>query len=101
MALNNAVMTNEAFQAIIDEYGDRIKCIKCACKTLFFNMPLTNNQFTIDQIKMKTVGMIDYFEVPQFNTANGKTYTSVIPTESIGEVIVADSPNDPIDIYRI
>ena len=101
MALNNGVMTNEALKAILDEYTTRVKCIKCACHTVFLNCRYSNNYFTVDQITYKTVGMIDYFEVPQYNTATGGTYLSVIPTESVGEVIVTDNENDPIDTYHI
>lgn len=101
MALNNGVMTNEALKAILDEYTTRVKCIKCACRTLILNSKFYNNEFTVDQIKYKTVGMIDYFEIPQYNTATGKTCLSVIPTESIGEIIVTDDEHDPIDIYRL
>lgn len=101
MALNNGVMTNEALKAILDEYTTRVKCIKCACRTLILNSKFYNNEFTVDQIKYKTVGMIDYFEIPQYNTATGKTCLSIIPTESIGEIIVTDDEHDPIDIYRL
>ena len=101
MALNNASMTNEALKAILDEYTTRVKCIKCACHTLFLNCNYQNNFFTIDQIKYKTVGMIDYFEVPQFNPATGGTCLSVIPTETVGEIIVTDNEKDPIDVYHI
>lgn len=101
MALNNAVMTNEALKAILDEYTTRVKCIKCACRTLILNCKFNHNDFTVDQIAYKTVGMVDYFEIPQFNTATGKTCLSIIPTESVGEVIVTDNENDPIDVYRL
>ena len=101
MALNNAVMTNEALKAIMDEYTTRVKCIKCACRTILLNCNYHNNVFTVDQIKYKTVGMIDYFEIPQYNTATGGTCLSVIPTETVGEIIVADNERDPIDVYHI
>ena len=76
---NAGSMTRECLEAIFTEYGDRIKVIKCNPYTIFVNTPIAHNTFTLNDIKFKTVGIVDYMEVKQYNTMNGGFMTVIIP----------------------
>lgn len=98
---NAGAMTNECLQGIFDTYGNKIKCIKCASSIIFLNTKLKDNTFTLADISLETIGIVDFMKVRQYNPASRGYYYKIIPTETIGEIFVTENENDPIDIFHI
>lgn len=94
-------MTNAALQAILEEYGEKVKCIKCTGCMVVLNQKFINNTFTKDDIEFKDFGGVDCFTYKDQNPMSGNYNTIVVPTADVIKVITTENDKDKLDPYRI
>jgi len=85
-------MTNEALQAIIDMYGNRICCIELDNgHKILIGYP--GNTIQLSNISMTNLGGVDMFEVAQVSKSQGNKpirFKSLHVTESIQHIMIMD-----------
>lgn len=94
-------MTNAALQALFDEYGARVKVIKCSCHMIMLNQKIENYTLTNDDIKFINKGGVDMISVKDYNCITHKYDTVILDTSDVVKVVIADDAKDPIDHYRL
>jgi hypothetical protein len=96
-------MNNAALQAVISQFGKRIKIIKCSGHIVVVNCPFlsTAMKFTTDDIEFKTYGGTDFFIAQEINTKTGTAQLDLIPTDSIVKIVVTADEKDAVDVYRV
>lgn len=94
-------MTNAALQAILNEYGAKVKCIKTSCHMTILNMKIQDHSYTNNDVKFITKNGVDMIEVPDFNSITHNNDKILLVTSDILKLIITENEKDPIDIYRI
>ena len=94
-------MTNAALQALFDEYGARVKVIKCSCHQIMLNQKIENYTLTNDDIKFITKGGVDMIAFKDYNGITHKYDMVFLKTSDIVKLIITDDAKDPVDCYRI
>ena len=94
-------MTNSAVQAILTEYGDRVKCIKFAGGRIVVNCNLPEANLTTNDLELITLGGVDMIRYKQFDNFSHKYDTIIIPTSDVGKIVITENAKDPIDHYIV
>ena len=100
--LNEHSMTYAALKEILDEFGERVKYIKTENNTVALNQQIIGYPFmlTNSDIEHETYDGYDFIKVKAYDPFTRKIYYSLIRTNDIRTVIVADKATDILDGFR-
>ena len=94
------MMNNAALKAIIAEYGNKVRSIRCTNVFVQLNQATQNiPAVTNADIQYKSYDGTDFFIVPVWDAHNQKFFDALIKTEQVEIVGCVRDPNDVLDIY--
>lgn len=91
-------MTKAALQAILNQYGTKVKIIMGTGFKLFLNHAKVAECLKTSDITFKSFGSVDFISYPEIDGVAAKDREILIPVDDVIKVVTVDS--DVYDPYR-
>lgn len=92
-------MTKAALQAILTQYGDKVKIIEGTGFHIHLNHAKVANSKTTNDITFKTFGSEDFISYSDYDGVSAKDREVLVPVSDVIKVVTVDSP--VYDPYRV
>ena len=94
------MMNNDVLKAILNEYGTKVRAIRCNNVFIQLNQSTQNiKAITADDIKYKTYGDTDFIIVPIWDSHHQRYFDSIIKTDQVEVIGCVRNDSDVLDIY--